>query len=69
MLVAPEHQEMNIQVKVTWRTFRTIAHSLIVHARVLEAYIHFVLMYTTDHIYGSINQRFDKQRQQSNHAI
>ena len=42
---------MNGQVKVIWRTFRTIAHSLIVHARVLEAYIHFELMYTIDNIF------------------
>ena len=50
-LAAPEHQEMNGQVKVTWRTLRTIAHSLIVHARVPERYIPFALMYTTDHIF------------------
>ena len=42
---------MNGQVKVTWRMLRTTAHSLVVHARVLEAYIHFVLMYTTYHIF------------------
>ena len=42
---------MNRQVKVTRRTLRTIAHSLMVHARVSEAYINFVLMYTTDHIF------------------
>ena len=35
---------------MTWRTLRTIAHSLMVHARVLEAYIRFALMYSTDHI-------------------
>ena len=34
---APEHQEMNGQVKVTWRMLRTIAHSHMVHARFLEA--------------------------------
>ena len=50
-LAAPEHQEMNRQVEVTWRTFCTIAHSLMVHDRVLEVYIHFVLMYMTDHIF------------------
>ena len=50
MLAAPEHQEMNGQVEVTWRMLHTIAHSLMVHARVPEAYIHFSLMYTTDHI-------------------
>ena len=50
-LAAPEHQEMNGQVEVTWRTLHTIAHSIMVHARVLEAYISFLLMYTTDHIF------------------
>ena len=34
MLVATEHQEINRQVEVTWRTLCTIAHSLMVHARV-----------------------------------
>ena len=47
MLVAPEHQEMNGQVEVKCRTLRTIVHSIMVHARVSEAYIHFALMYTT----------------------
>ena len=42
---------MNRQVEVTWRTLRTVSHSLILHARVSEAYIHFALMYTTDHIF------------------
>ena len=28
-----------------------MAQSIMVHARVLEAYIHFALMYTTDHIF------------------
>ena len=50
MLAAPEHQEMNRKVEVIWRTLRAIAHYLMVHARVLEACIHFVLLYTTDHI-------------------
>ena len=40
-LASPEYQEMNEQVKVTWRMLRTIEHSLMVHARVLEAYVHF----------------------------
>ena len=48
---APEHQEMNRQVEVTWRTLRTVAHALMVHARVPEVYVHFALMYTTDHIF------------------
>ena len=50
-LAALEHQEMNGQVEVTWRTLRTISHSLMVHARVLEEYIHFSFMYTTYHIF------------------
>ena len=41
---------MNRKVEVTWRTLRTIAHSLMVHDRVSEAYIRFTLMYTTYHI-------------------
>ena len=36
---------------MTWRTLLTIAHALMVHARVPEIYIHFALMYTTDHIF------------------
>ena len=51
MLLVPEHQEMNRQVQVTWRTLRTISHFLMLHARVLEAYIHFELMYTADDIF------------------
>ena len=45
-----EHQETNGNIEVTRRTLRTIAHSLMVHMRVSEAYIHFKLMYTADHI-------------------
>ena len=33
-LAAPERQKMNGQVEVTCRTLRTVAHSLMVHARV-----------------------------------
>ena len=51
LLAAPEHQEMNGKFEVTWRTLRTVSHSLIVHARFLEVYVHFALMYTTDHIF------------------
>ena len=40
---------MNGQVEVKRRTLRTIAHSLMVHARVPEIYVHFALMYMTDH--------------------
>ena len=42
---------MNGQVKVTWRTLCTAEHSLMVYARVPEAYVNFALMYTTDHIF------------------
>ena len=49
-LAATEHHEMNGQVEVTWRTLRTIANCLIVHVRVLGAYINSTLMYTEDHI-------------------
>ena len=51
MLAAPEHQEMNRKVEVTRRTLRTVAHSLMVHAIVPEVYVHFALIYTTDHIF------------------
>ena len=50
-LAAPEHQEMKGQVEVTWRTLRTVVHSLMVHARVPEVYVNFALMYTTDQIF------------------
>ena len=53
-LAAPEHQEMNGQVEVTGRTLSTVAHSLIVHARFPEVYVHFSSMYTTDHIFPVI---------------
>ena len=42
---------MNGQVEVTWIMLRTIAYSLMVHARVSEVYINYSLMYTTDHIF------------------
>ena len=29
----------------------TVAHSLMVHARVPEVYVHFSFIYTTDHIF------------------
>ena len=41
---------MNGKFEMTWRKLRTIANLLMVHARVLEAYTHFALMYTEDHI-------------------
>ena len=51
MLAAPEHQEMNGQVEMTWRTLCTVAHALMVHARLPEVYVHFALIYTIDHIF------------------
>ena len=42
---------MKGQVEGACRMLRTVAHSLMVHARVSEAYIHFSLTYTTDHIF------------------
>ena len=50
-LAASKYQEMNGKVKVTRRTLCIIAHSLMVHARVLEACINFALMYMADHIF------------------
>ena len=50
-LAGTEYQEMNGQVEVTWVTLRTITHSLMVHARVSEVYIHFALMYIIYHIF------------------
>ena len=42
---------MNRQVEVNWRTLHTVAHALMVHARVTEVYVHFSLLYTTDDIF------------------
>ena len=50
-LSAPENQEMNRQVKVTWIMLLTISQSLMLHEMILEAYIHFAFIYTTDHIF------------------
>ena len=36
---------------MTWRTLRTVAHYIMVHARFPEVYANFALMYTTDHIF------------------
>ena len=58
MLAAPERQETNGKVEVTWRTLRTFAHSLMVHARVPEVYVHFALMYTADHIFPVLPIRY-----------
>ena len=42
---------MNGQVEVTWRTLRTVVQALMIHDKVPEVYVHFALMYTTDHIF------------------
>ena len=49
---------MNGQVKVTQRTLRTIAHSLMAHARVPEVYVHFALMYMTYHIFPVLPTKY-----------
>ena len=51
---------MKGQVKVTRRTLRMIEHALMVHMGVLEAYIHFEFMHTSDHISGTINKTPNK---------
>ena len=53
-LAAPYHQEINFQVEVTCQTLQTISHSIVVHARVSDEYVHFDLMYTTDIIFPVI---------------
>ena len=45
---------MNEQVKVTCITLHTNVHSLIVPARVSEAYIHFAFMHTEDEIFAVV---------------
>ena len=55
---APENQDIKGQVEVTCRTLCTVALSLMVHARVSEAYIHFALMYTTDHIFPVLSIKY-----------
>ena len=35
-LVVPEHQEMKGKVEMAWRTLSTVAHFIMVHARVSE---------------------------------
>ena len=50
-LSTPDHNEMNVQVEGTWRTFGALANAIMVDARVSEEYIHFAFMYTTYHIF------------------
>ena len=65
-LAVPEHQETNGKVEMTWRTFRILAHSLMVHARVLvSAYSFFINVYYRLYLSGSTNQIYDKRRRQA----
>ena len=57
-LEAPENQEMNGQVEVNWRTLCIFVNSLMVHARFLEVYVHFSLMYMTDHIFPVLTIKY-----------
>ena len=41
----------NGQVEVTWQTLLTITYLIMVHAQVLDEYIHFALIYRTEHTY------------------
>ena len=50
-LEAPDYQEINGQVEVTWQTLRTITRLIMVHTWVYDKCIHFSIMYTTDHIF------------------
>ena len=52
--MAPDQQEINVQVEATWQILRTITHSIMVHARVSDKYIHLALMYLTDNIFPVI---------------
>ena len=49
VLAETYHKEINGQIEGTW-TLQTIAHSSMLHTQVSDEYIHFALMYTTDHI-------------------
>ena len=42
---------MNGEVEVIWQTLLNIPHSVMVHARFSEEYIHFALMYRTYSIF------------------
>ena len=42
---------MDGKFEVTWKTLKTIAHSLMVNTWTFEEYIYIALMYTTDYIF------------------
>ena len=61
---------MNGKVRVRWRTFRTIAHSLMVHARFFRSVYSFCInVYNRWYISSSTNQIYDDRKQPNNHAI
>ena len=61
-LFIPYHQEMNGQVEVTWQKLRTVAHSIMVNARVLGEYILLELMHMTDNVISILSiKHFVKQ--------
>ena len=69
-LAAPEHQEMNGQVEVTWRTLRTIAHSLMVHARVPKKLYTFRFnIHDISYLSGTTYKRYYKRGWRSNNTI
>ena len=53
-----ECQTRGVQVKVTREMLQTIAHSLMVHAKVLEVYINLAIMYMTNHIFPVLPNKF-----------
>ena len=61
-LAASEHQEMIGKVEVTWKMLHTVTHSLMLHARAPEVYIHFFIsVYNRSHLFGYTNQISYKQ--------
>ena len=56
-IAAPEHQEMNGLSEVTWRQIRTIAHSLMVFARVDDSFMHHALIYAAHVIFPALPLR------------
>ena len=61
---------MTGQVRVTWGTFRTIAHSLMVYDRLFKSVYSFCIdVYNRWYIYSSTNQIYDDRIHPNNHAI
>ena len=61
--------KMKGQVRVTWRTFCTIAQHHMVHTKVSEVYIHFGLMYTRDHIFPVLPIKYLIKNTANNHTV